>query len=147
MVPNHLVSSSSRNDTYKLPVDVDNIDPSLARTMASETQDTWNPGPLEDQQGPRLDLSSLDKHQGDDKYPFDWIVKRGTDSGYVTQEQREGDSSFPEDPYPSAAPHLLHSEYTSAAVMFTTGNSEEAGVNYMEYFNIDEEIIEDSSNE
>lgn len=146
MVPKHLTWSSSRNDTYKFPVHVDNIDNSIAQTVQDETQSIGTPGSLDDEQRPRLDLNALDKQQSDDSYPFDWTVKPAIDSGYGTQEQREEDLLFSEDPYSFVAPHLLHSNDTSAAVIFTTGNSEEAGISYNKNLNLEEETIGDNAN-
>lgn len=113
--------------------------PSFTRSVRRNVQATRDPGPSGQQ--PRLNLNALDMHRDSGEYPFDWTVTPAIDSGYGTQDQHDGESSIPSDPFSSIERYPLHSEDTSAAVMFTTGSSEASEVNYTEYLNVDEDTI------
>jgi hypothetical protein len=147
MVPMHLVSKSSRNDTHKPPIYVDNIDPSLTQPVASEIQGMRNLGVLEDQHRPQLDRNTLEKYKGQDDHDFDWSVKCAIDSAYSSgnaQDPQEPDASFLQDPYISLEEPLLHPEDTLTSVMWTMGNSDDIEIVSDEFLNLEEEKSRDS---
>jgi len=115
MVPKHLVSHSSGNNTNRSPIHDHNIDPSFTRLVASETDGIGSLGAFEDQHRSQLNRKILERHKGQDEYEFDWSVKRAMDSGYDSgnlHEPQERDTSFPQAPSVSLAQPLLRPEDT-----------------------------------
>lgn len=85
---------------------------------------------------------------GRGNYDFDWSVTRALDSGYgsgMAQEPRELDASFSQDLYMPHSSALLHTQNPRDirnSVMWTTGKSDEAGLNYDEFVeNLDGEEL------
>jgi len=137
-IPSHLLSNSATPVMYQPPIETSDPAPSFTQSMRRNVQATRDPGPSDQQ--PRLNINAFNMHRDSGEYPFDWTVTPAIDSGYGTQDQHDGESSIPSDPSSSIELYPLHSD-TSAAVMFTTGNSEASEVNYTEYLNVDEDTI------